>query len=273
VRALAARSVDSARCWARAFGDVRRARFAVIGTAAAAYERGTELNEGLAQYVEGRAGMLAVDPPAAVVRQRAYDVGAAIGTVLRRLRDDWPDAVERSTVPSPPLDSVLGEVAGRGEGSPACAATTAQRADWEESARREVRALETERLRARAEFLARPGARLVVDARGAPLFPAGFDPLNVARLTPTSLLHTRFLTLQNGHGTIELLGGTALTEGNPGQHPLFAGVARVTFAGLSAPPALRDSADVLVVDAPGLRLRLRTARADIAGDTVTVSWR
>jgi hypothetical protein len=95
----------------------------------------------------------------------------------------------------------------------------------------------------------------------------------VKRVSATELLHTRFLTLQNAHGTIELLGGTALTEGQPGQHPLFAGVAQVTFAGLSKPSALRDSGAVMIVEAPGVRARLRGARADVVGDTVTVRWR
>jgi hypothetical protein len=276
-RAVAAPSVDSVRCWAIAFSDVRRRRFAVIGTAAAAYERGTELNEGLAQYVEQRAGgrpeTLFADPAAAVVRQRSYDVGAALGLTLRRLRADWAEALERSASTTPALDSVLVNAAGGDGAMPSCVAAPAQRERWAEEARAEVRTIETERIRTRAEFLSRPGARLVIDARRAPLFPAGFDPLNVSRLSGAELLHSRFLTLQNDHGTIELLGGTALTEGQAGQHPLFAGVVRVVLAGLTRPPALRDSGAVMIVEAPGVQARLRRVTADVAGDSVVISWR
>lgn len=54
-RALAASTTDTLRCWVRAFSDARQRRLAALGVTAAAYERGTELNEGLAQYVERRA--------------------------------------------------------------------------------------------------------------------------------------------------------------------------------------------------------------------------
>ena len=114
-RARLASASDSARCWTRAFIEVRRRRFTAIGAAAASYERGTELNEGLARFVEQRAGghmsTPLLDPPPAQVRQRAYEVGAAMGTLLERLRPSWRDALETSSVPAPPLDSLLAEAA------------------------------------------------------------------------------------------------------------------------------------------------------------------
>ncbi|MEP7001460.1 MAG: hypothetical protein ABI969_13330, partial [bacterium] len=80
--ALGAASDDMATCWSGAFLDERRARFARLGAAAAAYERGSELNEGLAQYVErrsiGRAPALPVqDYPSERVRDRVYASGEA----------------------------------------------------------------------------------------------------------------------------------------------------------------------------------------------------
>src|SRR3954469_12515576 len=97
-RALDADRGDLARCWTLAFLDARRRRFALVGPAAAAYERGTELNEGLAQYVERRAaglrvGLDSVDVSAVLVRQRAYAVGTALASALDRAKPGWRDAL------------------------------------------------------------------------------------------------------------------------------------------------------------------------------------
>lgn len=271
-RTLAAGAADSVRCWARAFVDARDRRFVEVGPTAAAYERGTELNEGLAQYVERRAAgesprLDAVDAPATRVRQRAYDVGAAVAASLDRVRPDWRDVLERAPrAATLPLDSLLGQAVSGGSAG-ACAATGAERARWASQAGEDVHALVLERARSRDEYLGRAGWRLIVDATGSPLFPAGFDPLNVARLSAAEILHTRFLKLQGPLGTIEVLGRAALTEGT-GKHPLFAGVRRVTITGLQAPPSMTDSAGVLAVDAPGLTIRLRSVKADVSGQTV-----
>jgi hypothetical protein len=127
----------------------------------------------------------------------------------------------------------------------------------------------TRREQDRTALLARPGWRVVIDADAAPLFPQGFDPLNVSRVSATEVLHTRFLKLGNDRGTVELLGQAALTEGRAGQHPLFNGVRRVTIPGVSA-MSVRDSAGVLLVQANGLQARLRGMTADTTGTTVSV---
>jgi hypothetical protein len=277
-RAVAGNTADVVRCWARAFVDARQRRFAVVGKAPAAYERGTELNEGLAQYVERRAGgrpgtIDSTDVGAAEVRQRAYAVGAALGAVLDRVRSDWREALERAPdKATPPLDSLLATAVGP-QAAPVCAASAGERARWGRRAADEVRALVGERARMRAEHLGRAGWRIVVEAGDVPFFPQGFDPLNVSRLSPTAILHTRFLKLQGGLGAIEVLGGTVLTEGAPGAHPLFNGVHRLTVTGLSAAPSMSDSAGVTVIEAPGVSARLRRVRVDVAGDTVRVTPR
>jgi hypothetical protein len=94
--------------------------------------------------------------------------------------------------------------------------------------------------------------------------------MNVSRARPTEVLHTRFLKLGNDRGTIELLGQPALTEGRAGEHPLFAGVRRVTIAGIAAPLTVRDSAGTLLIEATGVHARLRGATADTAGTTISV---
>jgi hypothetical protein len=277
-QAVDAPTPEVTRCWARAVSDARSRRFAAIGAAAAAYERGTELNEGLAKYVEHRAAGRAVrlapgDFPVAQVRQRAYDVGAAIAAVLDRLQPEWRDRLEASTLPAISLDAVLADAVGPAEGVTRCGPTSVERAGWLAQAGRDVRDLLAERSRTRDDFLARRGWRLEVDASGAVFFPQRFDPLNLTRVSPTEILHGRYLTLQGNLGTVELLGGSALTEGNPGAHPLFAGVRRVTITGQRSAPTVRDSAGVLEIQGEGVRLRLRGARADTVGETIRLRRR
>jgi hypothetical protein len=165
------------------------------------------------------------------------------------------------------LEVLLAEAVGSGPETAGCAPTAAQRAEWRAKATGDVEALVAGRTRSRDEYLARAGWRLVIDAGEKPFFPQGFDPLNVTRVSATEILHTRFLKLQGALGSLQVLGGSVLTEG-AGAHPLFNGVRRVTVTGLAGPPSMRDSADVLVVSATGVTMRLTGARADITGQTV-----
>jgi hypothetical protein len=277
-RALGASRADSTACWAAAFVRARRARFDAIGPAAAAYERGTELNEGLATDVQRRAlgqavALPADDFPPEQVRARSYEIGAAIGQVLDRMAPAWRDTLERAApAANLSLDALMArETEGALSATPTlrCVESTADSARGVERARADVRDLLARRQQERSAFLARTGWRLVIDAEAALLFPQGFDPLNVSRLSATEVLHSRFLKLGNDRGTVELLGQAALTEGRAGQHPLFNGVRRVTIPGLLA-MAVRDSAGVLLVQANGVQARMRGMTADTTGTTVSV---
>lgn len=275
-KARSASSADSARCWALAFAEARRRRFDAIGTSAAAYERGTELNEGLAQYVEQRAIEIPVDLPAGDypaedVRQRAYDIGAGLGQLLDRVKPDWRDVLERAPATAGlTLDGLLATTLGRD--GPAARCEVPGRESMAVQAASDVLALGERRTRARADFLAQPGWRIVLEPGTEPLFPQGFDPLNVRRLTATEVLHGRYLKLGNGAGAIELF-HPSLTEGRAGAHPLFAGVVRLTVAGLADAPAVRDSSGVLTIDARGIHGRWRGARADTSRQSIRVRLR
>jgi hypothetical protein len=214
------------------------------------------------------------DPPAAQVRMRAYAVGAALATLLDSTGSDWRAALEQKPDSAhASLDATLADAVASPDATQLCTVRGEQRSAWAGEAADEVRALHAARERVRADYLARPGWRVVVEAGDAPFFPQGFDPLNVTRLSPAEILHSRFLKLQGTLGTIEVMGGSALTEGTAGQHPLFAGVRRVTIAGLGSPPSMNDSAGVLAVDAAGVVIRLRGAKADVIGETIRLAPR
>ena len=262
-RALA--DPGKAACWARQFLAFRRERFAGIDPAFAAYERGTELNEGLAQYIQLLAAgqtpeIPAEELPAADVRHRIYTIGPAIAFLLDRLRPGWQASLEADDKQL--LEDLLAPVAKEGD----CALTPAEIERVERAAREDTAAIRASRTGLRKEFDARPGWRVVVQAaEGKPLWPQGFDPLNVA-LVDGGLLHTRFVQLGNDSGKIEAIDseGTdleALTEGI-GPHPLFNGVRRAAIAGLPK-PEIRSEGGTVEIRAPGFFARFENSFVEV----------
>ncbi len=243
--ALRCEEVPLAKAYARRAMATRLGRFARIGSEAAAYERGCELNEGLATCVEYRAlGRKAFDAPTAprigaehLRDQRVYDLGPAFAQLLDRFRPGWEAALNEGKPASldealrdavsdadmtrlPPLDPSLHGAAMR-------AAEVALKA----------------RATAEAAYLDQPGWSLeITAASGNPLQSLRFDPWNVRSLTPGRVLHTRYLKLGNDRGELEMLDQQGLTLA-AGKHPLWDGVARFTIAGLKVKPVLTRLAD------------------------------
>ena len=266
-------------CWARVALALRDERFAVLDSASAAYERGTELNEGLALYVESRA---AGHPPtplplggfaAAEVRLRSYGTGAALAVLLDRTDPDWraPFDADPAAILDIALETALAAIPTTGA---PCAFTPTERATAEEQARVDVDALASAHAADRSAFDALAGWRLVVvPAADSPLWPEGFDPLNVERVGSTDVLHARYLRFSNGSGHVEALDRAdadlvSLTVGK-GPHPVFNGVVRLVVAGLAEPEFVPDG-DAVTVRAPGLDARFQDAEVAVEGRTITV---
>jgi hypothetical protein len=267
-RAVAARSEREAACAAAMALGARRRRFATIDSASAAYERGTELNEGLAWYIQLVVGGRPVDLPAEDwapedVRLRGYTVGAAMAMVLDRLAPGWKDSLDRADGRS--IDALLGDAvtARRAAGCPTTAELEARLAAARPAADSAVRSLERRRSEARDAVLAAGGWTLVVRSTGAPLFAKSFDPWNVRRLSAVEVLHGRMVQLGHTSGEIEVLGRASLTEA-AGAHPLFSGVRTLTIAGLPEAPSMSDSSGTTIVRAAGVEGRFTGARVDHA---------
>lgn len=278
-RALAAPDRTEAMCWARQALAFRHERFEGMSPAFGNYERQTELNEGLAAYVQLRvAGQTTVMIPAAefaaaAVRQRAYAIGPALALILDRVRPDWPAAMEADDQQS--LDGMLASVLGS-ERTGSCSFTASETANIERIARENVAMLATEQAERRKAFYVRPGWRIVVQAAdGQPLWPQGFDPLNIERVEG-GLLHTRFLRLGNDAGQLEAIGSQgididALTEGI-GPHPLFNGVRRALIAGIAKPEIKLDGRHV-IVQATGFAAEFKNAEVRESGTEVLIELR
>jgi hypothetical protein len=279
-RALATTGRARAACFGRLAVDYRTKRFAAMDSSFAAYERGTELNEGLAAYVQLLAlGRASVDIPreefpAADVRLRSYTIGPAIAFLLDRIRPRWQHSLERHDRQK--LDEVL---AGALVGAPpspkgGCAIPAIEVATITRQAERDAANVVTSRVARRRAFDTRTGWRVIILAgEGKPLWPQGFDPLNIERLDD-GLLHTRFLSLGNDACKATAIDENdvdieAFTEGF-GPHPLFNGVKRAIIAGLEKPLIARDG-DRVTITTSGLQLEC--ARADVheAEGEVTVT--
>ncbi len=260
-RALAVSDRSRVACWAWQALAFRGERFAGMDPAFAAYERGTELNEGLAAYVQLRAtGRMNVEIPidgfaATEVRRRAYAIGPAIALLLDRFAPGWKDSLEADDQRN--LDDLLEAALNKRhpDRTAGCAFTASEIAGTERIARQDAATVVVERGERRKAFDARKGWRVVIQAAaGQPLWPQGFDPLNVERVEG-GLLHTRFLRAGNDSGQIEAMDGDdadleALTEGI-GPHPLFNGMDRVVIAGL-AKPEIETAGGQVVIRGAGL---------------------
>jgi hypothetical protein len=256
VRALGTQDQKDASCWAAAALAIRSRRFAGLPATAAAYERGVELREGLAQFVQfksiGKPATLTAEdfPPAqAQVRQRAYASGQALALLLDRLDSTWKSRLGGD--PPVSLDELLAvrlhEMTVRAD----CDFTAEEIQAARARAQRDVADFAAGLSRRKQEFLAAAGVRLEIVAGKEPLWPQAFDPWNVLILGDKEVLHTRWLKLGNGSGAVEILGRSALTEA-AGAHPLFNGVRQLIVTGLADPKVTQADGRV-TLEAQGVK--------------------
>jgi len=263
---------DSVRelCWAQEFLRVRARRFARLDDASVAYERHTELREGLARYVEARAaGRSEVALPAdgfppERVRDRAYATGHALAVLLDRLAPRWKDSLMAGGEAAS-LDGLLGAAIGA-RSARSCRASPDEAARARALARSDSADLVRRDARARAAFDDAPGWRLEIAADGAPVAPERFDPLHVRVLDARHVLHTRWLRVGGESLSAEILDRAAMTRGLDG-HPLFAGLDRVWVTGLREPEVL-VSGDTIRITTEGVTVTAVGAALERDGQRV-----
>ncbi len=253
-RALSAERLDDAAGWAATALAMRRERYAVMDPAHVAYERRTELNEGLATYVErlawpdvARPALPEADWAPDAVRPRCYSTGLALALLLDRFSDDWKGRLESGAAAS--IDELLAATL--------TAAPHAFTSEETEAARQraaaDCQALLAKRSRELKVFESMDGWSVVVLAdQSAPLQLRGFDPMNLTLVGPRALLHGRYLRLGTAAGWIEVFGRRSLTEGQ-GNHPVTGGFKRLTVTGLPSRPEVSGAGGSLLLSADGLK--------------------
>ncbi len=273
-RALAAGDRNGAGCWAAAALELRRKRFAMLGETGALYETGTELKEGLARLVESRARGKSSEPvlpendfAPGEVRSRSYAIGHALGVLLDRFAPGWDSDLERAADRT--LDDLLEQALAKESLRRPCRFRARETADSLNRAKRSVELTRLTRAAIRDDFFAKPGWKIVFVSDSEPLSPQGFDPLNVERLGPGEVLHSRWVKLGNSSGSLEVLDTRAVTE-SAGTHPLFEGVRRATVTGIRDEPDARESGGGVALKAAGVTAQFRRARLERKDQTITV---
>ncbi len=216
------RALEDSR-WLAVAVKMRRRRFSLLGRQHIEYERGVELVEGTAFYVQAKAEgrMPELDSwRADQVRRRLYLSGLLLCLLLDRLRPGWKAELSR---PGVYLDELLRQAAPQQE---AVFDPELEKRVAEEAKERIQKALRY-REKLLEKFNASKCFLEVVSKK--PLWPAGFDPMNLVDLEGNRILHLRWLRLEGEAGWIEIMGRPSLTWAK-GPHPLFNGVLKLKVA-------------------------------------------
>jgi hypothetical protein len=263
-KALNSRTKGGAIALSQAFARTRQARYEKMALPFRLYEQATEQNEGLAQYVEakinGKQPQLPRDDyPADSVRQRCYATGHAIALLLDRLSPDWQTRLHQN--PEQPLDVLLSKATVQSQ----VLSSPPNTSDLSKRAARIAQTRLSQYKKAisdlRQQVLSKPGWHLEISST-SPLFPAGFDPLNVRRLSEKEILHTRFVKVANDNIQCEILNAWTLTTGQ-GKHPLFEGIIKVDVLGILEKPRIEDSniyAKDITIIAPSAQIEVDESR-------------
>ena len=275
-RALAANEAHEKRCWTLRALRARQDRYAGMGLEFPIYERGTELLEGLASYVEAMSvGQTGVVLPregyaANEVRGRCYEIGHALAVLLDAFAPMWKTVFEAGDEQA--LDLYLLGVLEESGGQ--CGEfTEAEIAHFEAVARVDVQNLLAQRSEEKRAFDSQVGMRLSVIAPDTvPLWVNGTDPSNL-RIVEGGVLHTRFVHICHESGQLEMLTDrmddvVALTVA-VGPHPLMNGVLRLTIAGLDVLEVVSDGG-MVNISGSGLTAQFTNATVDENDGEVTV---
>lgn len=274
-RALAANGSQEKRCWTLRALRARQDRYAGMAPEFPIYERGTELLEGLASYVEAMSvGQTRADLPregyaANEVRGRCYEIGQAFAVLLDAFAPMWKTAFEADDKQA--LDLYLAGVLEK-SGCQCGEFTESEIAHFEAVAREDVQNLLAKRSEEKQAFDSQTGMRLsVIAPDAAPLWVSGMDPSNLM-IVEGGVLHTRFVNIRHESGQVEMLTDrmddvVALTVAK-GPHPLD-GVLRLTIAGLDTLEVVSDGGTVNI-SGTGLTAQFSNTTVDENDAQVTV---
>jgi hypothetical protein len=276
-RALDAEQPDERRGWAQRALVLRQERFVRMPEGAVQYDRGNELIEGTAHYIQAKAEHnpdLVMIPPegfgAEQMRPRTYAVGNALALLLDEFRPVWKQ--QRASGDTAALDEMLREALAGTEGVEPPDFTAEERAAKASMAQTDAEAVVGKREEMKSSFLAQQGFTVTVMASGEPLWPQGFDPMNVQVLGGGEVLHTRWVRLGSDDASLEVLDRWSLTEA-AGEHPLFDGVRSITVRGLPGKPLVSMVEGRLKVEVAGFTGEFANAKVEAMEDGLLITLR
>ncbi|RKN70632.1 hypothetical protein [Paenibacillus ginsengarvi] len=258
-KALSAVDSKIARGWCAEGLRIRQQRYEALPGEYAEFERDTERLEGLAHYIEKKSlGRRFADFPENEfepddVRRRCYPLGCAFAFLLDRFKDGWSGTFYSNGAC---LDRLLADSISTGE-SGGIGFSKEEEAEAFHQATEDIAVMVRGRSEIWRQFGSRIGARLELRFR-EPMRIQAMDPSNMKRIGHQEVWHSRYLKLGDGADRIEMLGSEAITE-SAGLHPLFSGIAAVTFV-LNDEPDIRHQDGVILSDVAGFKLRLTENR-------------
>jgi hypothetical protein len=287
-RAIETAGDSAAAGWAATAFRIRAERTASLPDDVRAYETAQETLEGTANYVSRlslketpaqTAVRLREARPADGIRWRFYDTGTAVCMLLDRIVPDWKARTERE--PTLAIGDLLSAELARRRVTPA-EFSPAEAEGFRAKATSRIADLSRSRQQLRADVLARPGTRVLIEV------PAGSEPLRIERFDPMSLsildqgevVHANYLTLKVGSGSVEVTNpdfvrrsfvGTVSLTVSGGSHPITDGVRRITVVGIRTAPRISRDEGVVKVDTPELRASLPGADVVVDGPTIRIT--
>ncbi len=287
-RSIEAATDSAATGWAAAAFRIRAERTAALPGDVRAYETAQETMEGTANYVSRlslgetpaqTAERLREARPADGIRWRFYDSGAAVCLLLDRVVPGWKARSEQE--PALAIGALLSaELARRGVTPAKFSAAEAD--GFRVKAAERLADLSRSRQQLRADVLARPGTRVLIDVPvgSAPLHVERFDPINLAILDKGEVVHANYLTLRGESGSVEVsnpgfvrrsFAGAVSLAVSGGRHPIAGGVRRITVVGIRNAPRITRDDGVVKIDSPELHATLSGADVQVDGQTIRIT--
>jgi hypothetical protein len=287
-RAIEAADDAEAAGWGATAFRIRAERTASLPDDVRAYETALETMEGTANYVSRlslgetpaqTAERLRQARPADGIRWRFYDTGAAVCMLLDRVVPDWKARTEKE--PTLAIGELLGVELARRSVRP-IEFSTAESEGFRVKAAERIADLSRSRRQLRADVLARPGSRVIIE------LPDGSEPLRIERFDPMSLsildqgevVHANFLTLRVGGGSVEVTNpdfvrrsfvGTVCLTVSGGHHPITGGIRRLMVVGMRTAPRITRADGVVKINSPELRASLPAADVQVDGLTIRIT--
>jgi hypothetical protein len=237
-KAYDSKSIEDTQKWLTLANKLRMEKHKIMPKSCVEFERGIELIEGTAFYIQNKVS--GNDPRNELtekmylpdsIRLRGYITGSMICSLLDKIDPAWkvklnpregiyPDVLLQKSLPADIQAYKLDPLTEEKERLKAEKAV-------DDYLLKKIKLLDA--------FVNKPGYKIILDCGQRPLWPAGFDPMNIEKLNQFELLHKRWLKLAGDRAELEILDAESITEGTK-EHPLFNGVKKIIISGLKNKP-------------------------------------
>ncbi|MBN2135076.1 MAG: hypothetical protein JW737_05055 [Acidobacteria bacterium] len=272
VKAFKAKGKKESLDWLRQAIDLRSQRYESISPEFSNYERRVELVEGSATYIEHIATnnplIQTDDVPSfepTETRKRAYTTGYLLISLWHKYNPDGLkklDCIEGSYP-----DQLISAFLKNHKSSNAIPESVKK--EYTELTKNQIVKINTEIKSYLKSFEDPDEYKIIVDSSANPLFPKGFDPMNIISVDKKRIIHKRFLKLGNKNSNLEMLNTSGITTGTD-KHPLYYGITKAEFNLGKKQPTFEQQNTNLKITTDSLKLELNNVDITQDGKTYIV---